>query len=342
MATLRSFLGRINHYGTFPDEHHVRAPMDELLAKDQPWHCSTKCQNAFDYVKSMLGSDLLLTHFDPALDIIVAADASSIGLGAVISHKFPGGSQMAISSAARSLAAMERNSSQIEKEALAIPFAVKNIHDMHYGQQLTLLTGHEPLIGKDLRIPSSGPSRNQKEKEKLQKSSKGFYFCISALRTQAHQMVSPAQNGKIGLSMKLVDQTTGRDKDLNNAIASRLSERRKTGGCDANGPIELGAVLDTVCKRCGVRGHLASSCYADLDSAVLGLVYSSSEDSDIASEPKQAKRPKREKQNHSKTRVKKDTDGAKDKKRHKEKKHKKHKHKSSKEHTSCRKKIILY
>ncbi|KAA0189618.1 hypothetical protein FBUS_06295 [Fasciolopsis buskii] len=55
--------------------------------------------------------------------------------------------------------------------------------------------------------------------------------------------------------MKLVDQTTGRDKDKDNLIASRLSERRRSCGRNLNDPIELGAVLDTVCKRCGVQGR---------------------------------------------------------------------------------------
>ncbi|KAF5394929.1 Nucleolar protein of 40 kDa [Paragonimus heterotremus] len=89
--------------------------------------------------------------------------------------------------------------------------------------------------------------------------------------------VISTEDGKIGLSMKLVDQTTGRDKDPENLIASRLDGKRKGKSTDSFTPIELGAVLDTICKRCGVRGHLASSCYAPSGSDSLGLVYSSSE-----------------------------------------------------------------
>ncbi|KAA3670811.1 uncharacterized protein DEA37_0005136, partial [Paragonimus westermani] len=89
--------------------------------------------------------------------------------------------------------------------------------------------------------------------------------------------VISTEDGKIGLSMKLVDQTTGRDKDPENLIASRLDGKRKGKSTDSFTPIELGAVLDTVCKRCGIRGHLASSCYTPSGSDSLGLVYSSSE-----------------------------------------------------------------
>ncbi|MBM6549427.1 hypothetical protein H7673_11295 [Streptococcus dysgalactiae subsp. equisimilis] len=97
MTTLRSFLGLVSHYSTFlPDMHRIRNPLNCLLTKDQPWNWSTECQSAFDCIKSMLSSHLLLTHFDPVLEIIVAADASNYGVGAVISYKFPDESQKAI------------------------------------------------------------------------------------------------------------------------------------------------------------------------------------------------------------------------------------------------------
>lgn len=51
----------------------------------------------------MLASDLLLTHYNPSLDIAVVSDASGYGVGAVNSHIFPDGSQKAFAHAARSL-----------------------------------------------------------------------------------------------------------------------------------------------------------------------------------------------------------------------------------------------
>ncbi|BHF66642.1 hypothetical protein SprV_0200966400 [Sparganum proliferum] len=68
----------------------------------------------------MLSSDLLLTHYDPTLPIIVAAGASNHGVRTVISHTFPDRSEKAIMHATRTLTPAEKNYRQMEKEALAL------------------------------------------------------------------------------------------------------------------------------------------------------------------------------------------------------------------------------
>lgn len=41
-------------------------------------------QQAFESIKDILNSDLLLTRYEPLLEVIVAAGGSEYGLGAVI------------------------------------------------------------------------------------------------------------------------------------------------------------------------------------------------------------------------------------------------------------------
>uniref|UniRef100_A0A7I4Y6B5 RNA-directed DNA polymerase n=1 Tax=Haemonchus contortus TaxID=6289 RepID=A0A7I4Y6B5_HAECO len=147
IGQVRSFLGMLNYYGHFISEmRQLRAPLDDLLRKNAPFKWSAECQDAFQRAKDVLASDLLLTHYDPSKEIVIAADASEYGLGAVISHRLSDGTEKAIHHASRSLTAAERNYGQVEKEALAITFALRKFHRYIYGRHFKLLTDHKPLL----------------------------------------------------------------------------------------------------------------------------------------------------------------------------------------------------
>ena len=78
--------------------------------------------------------------------MVIAADACSHGVGAVISHIFADKSEKGIMHAARSLMLTEHNCSQVEKKVLALIFAVKKFHKMLFRCHFTLLTDHKPLL----------------------------------------------------------------------------------------------------------------------------------------------------------------------------------------------------
>ena len=73
----------------------------------------------------MLCSALLLTPFSPTKPILVQVDASPYGLGAVIAHKMEDGSERPVCYLSRTLSDAERNYAHIEKQGLALVFAVK-------------------------------------------------------------------------------------------------------------------------------------------------------------------------------------------------------------------------
>ncbi|XP_049301295.1 uncharacterized protein K02A2.6-like [Anopheles funestus] len=166
IAGVRSFLGAINYYGRFiPNMRSLRYPLDNLLKNDTTFNWSPECQKVFEQFKSLLATDLLLTHYDPGREIIVSADASSVGLGATISHKFPDGSYKVVQHASRALTEAETNYSQIDREGLAIIFAVTKFHKYIFGRHFCLQTDHKPLLrifGSKKGIPIYTANRLQR------------------------------------------------------------------------------------------------------------------------------------------------------------------------------------
>ncbi|XP_028304146.1 uncharacterized protein K02A2.6-like [Gouania willdenowi] len=148
VAELRSFLGLVNYYGKFlPELSTVLAPLYQLLHKDCSWKWQQAQEVAFQHVKELLHSAPLLVHFDPDKEVVLSCDASPYGVGAVLSHRVEDGDEKPIGYVSRTLTAAEKGYSQLEKEGLAVVFAVKRFHQYLYGRPFTIFTDHKPLMG---------------------------------------------------------------------------------------------------------------------------------------------------------------------------------------------------
>ena len=163
---LRSFLGLINYYGKFiPNAATILAPLNKLLCKDAKWKWSVQCQQSFEKAKKTLASTDVLMHYNPSLPIRMAADVSAYGIGAVIAHVLPDGSERPVAFASRTLNSSERNYAQIEKEALSLIYGVKHFHSYLYGRKFSLITDHKPLtaiLGPKKGIPPLAAARLQR------------------------------------------------------------------------------------------------------------------------------------------------------------------------------------
>jgi uncharacterized membrane protein YgcG len=84
------------------------------------------------------------------------------------------------------------------------------------------------------------------------------------------------EDGKLSLSMKLVDQKSGRDLDSSHQEAIRYADGGGRGPSRPP-PLELGAVLNTTCSRCGRHGHLPSECFNGREDANYDLIGSDDE-----------------------------------------------------------------
>ncbi|XP_046362411.2 uncharacterized protein K02A2.6-like [Haliotis rufescens] len=165
LTELQSFLGCVNYYRKFiPDMSTVCAPLNKLLQKGTKFHWDSSCEKAFQKLCKHLTTSDVLVHYGPKQPLILAADASQHGLGAVIYHDTNSG-ERPIAFASRTLTAAEKNYSQIEKEALAIIFGIQKFHKYLYGRHFTLFTDHKPLtsiIGPKTGIPVLAASRLQR------------------------------------------------------------------------------------------------------------------------------------------------------------------------------------
>ncbi|XP_055695953.1 uncharacterized protein K02A2.6-like [Lutzomyia longipalpis] len=183
-SEVKSFLGAIQFWGKFiKSMGDLRAPLDALLKKNTPFRWTAECESAFQKFKEILTSPMLLTHYNPKLPILIAADASSHAIGGVAYHQFPDGSMKAFYHVARKLTDAEKTYSQSEKEGLALVHAVKKFHKYIYGRQFTLYTDHKPLLtifGSKKGIPVHTANRLQRWALVLL----GYHFDIKYISTE--------------------------------------------------------------------------------------------------------------------------------------------------------------
>ena len=93
-----------------------------------------------------LSSPPALAIFDPSLETTLSADASSYGLGAVLTQRQTDGKWKPIVFISRALTPTERRYVQIEKEALATTWACERLADHLIGKKFLVETDHNPLV----------------------------------------------------------------------------------------------------------------------------------------------------------------------------------------------------
>lgn len=141
----RRFVAFVNYYRRYiPNFAHIASPLNALQRKDVPFIWDTTCQNSFQTLKSALINPPILQYpnFSENNCFVLKTDASGVAIGAVLSNS----DDKPIAYASRSLNKAERSYCTIEKELLAIVWAVKHFRPYLYGRKFTIFTDHRPLI----------------------------------------------------------------------------------------------------------------------------------------------------------------------------------------------------
>ena len=73
------------------------------MRKGVKWEWKEKEKLAFEEAKSILDEANFLIHYDPEKPLLLACDALPYGLGAVLLHQIPEGSEKHITFASRTL-----------------------------------------------------------------------------------------------------------------------------------------------------------------------------------------------------------------------------------------------
>ena len=144
---VRSFLGLAGYYRKFiPNYAEIAVPLTDLTKKNQPnqvkWGDAQ--QHAFDTLRDLLTKAPILRLPDFSKPFIVQTDASDSGIGCILLQEYDDG-RFPVVCASKKLLPRERNYSVIERECLAIVFAVKKFAKYLYGREFILHTDHQPL-----------------------------------------------------------------------------------------------------------------------------------------------------------------------------------------------------
>lgn len=165
-AETKRFVAMANYYRRFIENFAtLTKPLSELTGKRIEFNWSEKCETAFQTLKHKISSPPLLQYpkFEENNEFILTVDASEIGCGCVLSQS---ADDLPITFISRTFKNGEKNKPTIEKELLAVHFAITALRPYIYGRKFTIRTDHKPLIYLySLKNPSSKLTRIRLELE---------------------------------------------------------------------------------------------------------------------------------------------------------------------------------
>lgn len=142
----KRFVAFANYYRRFIENFSgLTRCITKLTGKRVDFVWTKQCQVAFDTVKQKLMSPQILAYPDFSKPFKITVDASHLAVGAVLTQNH-NGFDRPIAFISRTFKKGELNKAIIEKELIAIHFAITTFRPYVYGNKFEVLTDHKPLI----------------------------------------------------------------------------------------------------------------------------------------------------------------------------------------------------
>jgi hypothetical protein len=135
-----SFLGHTGFYRRFiKDFSQIAIPFTNLLAKDAPFEFTFECLKSFHILKEALISAPIIQPPNWMLPFQIMCDASDYAVGAVLGQT-KDKKHHAIAYASKTLIGAQLNYATIEKELLAVVFAIDKFRSYLVGAKVIILS----------------------------------------------------------------------------------------------------------------------------------------------------------------------------------------------------------
>lgn len=149
--------GFVNYLARFlPNLSEVMEPIRQLTRQGVTWQWNSNHDDAFNTIKQMVSSAPVLRYYNATDELTVQCDASDKGIGAALLQN---GQPLAF--ARRALTDTETRYAPIEKEMLAVVFALTKFNQYVYGRPITVNRDHKPLEAIAQKPLRNAPKRLQ-------------------------------------------------------------------------------------------------------------------------------------------------------------------------------------
>ena len=137
-----SFIGLANYFGRLiPNFTVLMAPLNRLRKTGIKFVWDAHCSHAFNRVKKIISSSPVVQPYCLHKDVTLTTDASKEAIGAcLVQENHP------VIHISRKLSNAEKNYSNIEREALAVVWAVVRLKHFLLGRSFDICTDHKPLV----------------------------------------------------------------------------------------------------------------------------------------------------------------------------------------------------